>query len=116
MQSSFENTDFPPEGSGSSEGSDSSKSTADEQEAELRRQAVGNLHARRNFMVQLAVYVLINGFLLWSWASNGFGFPWPLFVLVFWGIGLFWQAWSLFGPGESEDRVTKEMDRLRGRR
>lgn len=109
MQSSFENTDIPLESTGPS-------ASTVEEESELRRQAVGNLHARRSFFVQLAAYVLINGFLLWSWASSGFGFPWPLFVLVFWGIGLFWQAWSLFGPGESEDRVAKEMDRLRGRR
>lgn len=109
MQSSFENTDGPQE---------SSRPTASsfDEEAELRRRAVGNLHARRGFVIQLAVYVLINAILFWSWASGGFGFPWPLFVLVFWGIGLFWQGWSLFGPGESEDRVAKEMDRLRGRR
>lgn len=109
MQSSFENTEVPQE-------SAAPMGSSVEDEAELRRQAVGNLHARRNFVVQLVEYVLINGFLLWSWASGGFGFPWPLFVLVFWGIGLFWQGWSLFGPGESEDKVAKEMDRLRGRR
>ena len=109
MQSSFENTEVPQE-------SAAPMGSSFEDEAELRRQAVGNLHARRNFVVQLVVYVLINGFLLWFWASGGFGFPWPLFVLVFWGIGLFWQGWSLFGPGESEDKVAKEMDRLRGRR
>lgn len=109
MQPSFENTDIP-------QGSTTSSASTVDEESELRREAVGNIHARRNFVVQLTVYVLINGFLLWSWASNGFGFPWPLFVLVFWGIGLFWQAWALFGPGESEDSVAKEMDRLRGRR
>ncbi|WP_394213902.1 2TM domain-containing protein [Brachybacterium vulturis] len=103
MQSSFENT-------GMSQGS------SPDPETELRRRALGNLQARRGLVVQLAVYLLINGILFWTWGSNGFGFPWPLFVLVFWGIGLFWQAWSLFGPGESEDRVRKEMDRLRGAR
>lgn len=85
-------------------------------EADLRRQAVSNLHARRGFAVQLAVYVVINAVLIWAWASSGFGFPWPLFVLVFWGIALFWQGWALFGPGDSENRVRKEMDRLRGSR
>lgn len=85
-------------------------------EADLRRRAVGNLHARRGFVIQLAVYVLVNAALLWSWASGGFGFPWPLFVLIFWGIGLVWQGWSLYGPGESEARIRREMDRLRGTR
>ncbi|MFC7374798.1 2TM domain-containing protein [Brachybacterium sp. GCM10030267] len=88
----------------------------EDDEAGLRRQAARNIHARRGFAVQVAVYLMVNGILFWSWASYGYGFPWPLFVLVFWGIGLFWQAWELFGPGESEDRVRKEMDRLRGRR
>lgn len=103
MHPSFENTEMPRDATGDSE-------------AELRSRAVGNLRARRGFVIQLAVYVLINGVLLWSWASGGFGFPWPLFVLVFWGIGLFWQGWSLYGPGENEDRIRREMERLRGAR
>ena len=109
MQPSFGHADTPQEGSGP-------MASSFEDEAELRHRALSNLRARRSFFVQLAVYVLINAVLLWSWASDGFGFPWPLFVLVFWGIGLFWQGWSLFGPGESEDRVAREMDRLRGGR
>lgn len=103
MHASFENTEMPRDASG-------------DPEVELRRRAVGNLRARRGFVVQLAAFVLVNGVLLWSWASSGFGFPWPLFVLVFWGIGLFWQGWSLYGPGESENRIRREMDRLRDAR
>ena len=91
-------------------------STGKDEETELRRQAVKNLQARRALAVQAVIYVLVNAMLFWFWARDGYGFPWPLFVLVFWGIGLFWQAWGLFGPGESEDRVRKEMDRLRGAR
>ena len=109
MQPSFGHADTPQEGSGP-------MASSFEDEAELRHRALSNLRARRSFFVQLAVYVLINAVLLWSWASGGFGFPWPLFVRVVWGIGLFWQGWSLFGPGESEDRVAREMDRLRGGR
>lgn len=82
----------------------------------LRRRAVGNLHARRSFWMQLGIYVIINAVLFWAWANNGFGFPWPLFVLVFWGIGLMWQGIALFGRGDDESRIQREMDRLSGRR
>ena len=89
---------------------------AGEDESALRQRALRNLQGRRHFFVQLIIYVLINAMLFWAWANNGFGFPWPLFVLVFWGIGLMWQGFALFGRGESEDRVRKEMDRISGRR
>lgn len=102
MHPSFESSDIP-------------QGSPADHEAELRRRAVENLHARRGLVVQLVIYLLVNGIMIWIWASNGFGFPWPLFVLVFWGIGLFWQAWGLFGPAENEDRVRKEMERLRSR-
>lgn len=91
-------------------------STGRDDETELRHRAVKNLRARRGFAGQVVIYVLINALLIWVWARDGFGFPWPVFVVVFWGLGLFWQAWGLFGPGESEDRVRREMDRLRGAR
>ena len=30
------------------------------------------------------------------WAATGFGFPWPAFVTVFWGIGIASQAWMIY--------------------
>lgn len=81
----------------------------------LRERAEKNLHARRGFAFQVVIYVLVMAMLFWIWAQNGFGFPWPVIVLLFWGMGLGWQAWSLYGPGESEERIRREMERLRGR-
>lgn len=106
MQPSFESSGIP---------DSATQDDPAEREAALRRRAVENLQARAGLAVQGVLYLLVNAFLFWIWASNGAGFPWPLFVLVFWGIGLFWQAWALFGPGESEERVRREMDRLRGK-
>lgn len=45
-------------------------------EAELRG-------ARRSVAVP---YLLVTGLLVVIWAVTGFGFPWPLFPIVFWGL------------------------------
>ncbi|MBI2126284.1 MAG: 2TM domain-containing protein [Thaumarchaeota archaeon] len=51
-------------------------------------------------MVHLAIYIIINGFLWALWALIGFGFPWPAFPSLGWGIGLafhFAGAWLGLG-------------------
>jgi hypothetical protein len=47
---------------------------------------------------------------------NGGGFFWPLFPIVFWGLGLFWQAFDAFGRGATEERIQAEMRKLSGGR
>lgn len=80
-------------------------------ESELRERAVQRLRARRAFLASAFWFVIINAMLIYVWSRNG-GFFWPLFPLLFWGMGLVWQAVDLFGPGESEDRIQAEMRRL----
>lgn len=80
---------------------------------QLRRRAIARIRGRQYFVVQIVVYLLINVVLVAAWWRSGHGFPWPLFVTVFWGIGLFWQGSRLFGREASEDRIQEEMHRLR---
>ena len=39
-------------------------------------------------------------------------FFWPIFPLLGWGIGVAFNAWDVYRPPISEDRIRREMDRL----
>lgn len=48
---------------------------------------------RLGFRIHLAVYVAVQALLIATWAltsswNNGIPFPWPIFPLLGWGIGL----------------------------
>jgi hypothetical protein len=48
------------------------------------------------------------------WWLTGAAFFWPVFPIVGWGIGLAVHAWDAYGPDTvTEDRVRREMDRMR---
>ena len=81
---------------------------------ELRVEALERLRKRSEFWTHLAVYVLVNAFLvaIWYFAAGG-GFFWPMFPLFGWGIGLFFHGWDTFRQPPSEERIRREMERLR---
>ena len=83
---------------------------------ELRERAVQRLNKRADFRGHVLVYVLVNAFLVVIWAVTGAGFFWPIFPILAWGIGVVGNAWDVYRRDDlSEDRVQREMDRLRGR-
>ena len=92
--------------------------SADDPE-QLRKHALASLKRKRDFKAQIVVFVLIN-ILLWGiWVIGGiegdFGFPWPVFATVGWGIGLVMQGWSIYHSGPpTEADVQAEVERLRG--
>ena len=54
----------------------------------IRRRVHKKLKARSELIQHLTVYLAVNA-VLWSiWLFGRGGFPWPLFVAVFWGIGM----------------------------
>lgn len=92
-----------------------------EQAEGLRGEAEASLERKRSFRVHLRVYVLVN-LLLWViWgvlvATTDLWFPWPVFPLLGWGIGLYFHWRSAYRPprGPSEAEVAQEMERLGGR-
>jgi hypothetical protein len=46
---------------------------------------------------------------------TGAGFPWPLIVMGFWGVGLVMNAYEVYwrAPIREED-IQREIERLRG--
>jgi hypothetical protein len=52
---------------------------------------------RNGFYVHIVVYVVINSLLTLAWTRTG-GFFWPVFLMVFWGIGVAINAYIAFRP------------------
>ena len=80
---------------------------------DLRKQAVVRLRKKREFGAHLLAYVMVNTVLVVVWALTGMPFFWPLFPLMGWGIGLAFHAWDTFGRPPTEERIRREMERLR---
>ena len=80
---------------------------------ELRERAIRQLRKKKEFGAHVLAYLLVNGFLIAIWAMTGGGFFWPGFVLLGWGIGVFFNAWDVYSKPPTEDRIRQEMDRLR---
>ena len=87
-------------------------------DAELRDLATKRLKARTDFyhylLIWLAVSILVTA--VWAMTNLG-GYFWPGWVIGGMGIAALFQAISVFGPARgiySDDKVTQEMNRLRG--
>lgn len=79
---------------------------------DARAQAVKRIKAKRRFQQQLIIYVMVN-VLLWAiWVIGGADdFPWPIFVTVFWGIGMATQGWIVYKGAApiTEAEIQREM-------
>jgi hypothetical protein len=82
-------------------------------EHHLRAEALDRLKRKRDFRNHLFIYVLVNASLWVIWAVTGGGFPWPIFPLLGWGIGLAAHAFDTYRRPFTEDDVQAEMRRLR---
>ena len=75
---------------------------------------------RADFKRSLIFYIIINLFLWTIWwfttgRERGFrGFPWPLWVMLGWGIGIAMQYFDAYG-GNKEDMTEREYKKLRDR-
>lgn len=83
----------------------------------LRDRALKQLKKRRDFGAHLLVYLLVNTAIVVVWAMTSNGFFWPVFPIVFWGIGVVMNAWDVWrGDSFSEAQIAREMERQRPRR
>lgn len=89
------------------------------EEAEARRQVRKRLKARQEFVGHIGTYLAVNGVLVFIWMLNG-GFFWPIFSIVFWGMGVVAQGaeyYNKHGAGASrreewfEQEVQRELQR-----
>jgi hypothetical protein len=84
-------------------------------EDELHEIAKRRVEARSGFMIHAAIYVIANlGFVI-IWALTGGGYPWFMWPLIGWGIGITAHALGfLFGPGRPREAraIEREVERL----
>jgi hypothetical protein len=88
-------------------------------DAALRARAIARLRQQQGYRIHLTAYVLVNTLLIGIWLAVGIGagtwFPWPVFPLLGWGVGLFFHRRAVYGPPAiTEADIEREMNRLRG--
>ena len=84
-------------------------------EEQLRQVALKRIKKRRDFYWHLITYILVNALLVFVWALGPRASFWPMWVMVFWGIGLVFHAWSAFSRQETtEAEVQAEIRRMKG--
>lgn len=85
----------------------------------IRKRIEKKLHARRDFIQHLTIYLTVNVifWLMWlSSAPQAGGFPWPIFTSGFWGIGLLSHYVDYYykhgrGAEKREDEIEEEITR-----
>jgi len=83
---------------------------------QIYEQAKKTVEAKKGFYVHLAVYVLVNIMLVLIWAfTAGGGFPWFIYPLGGWGIGLLLHFLVVFVfEGRSNEAASeREAEKLR---
>ena len=84
-------------------------------EEEIYEEAKKRVKAKKDLYSHIAIYVLVNAFLLVIWAVTGGRFPWFVFPLGGWGIGLFFHILDVFvwQRRSAREAIEKEADKLR---
>ena len=82
---------------------------------ELRKEAKARAEMKFSFYINIVLYIIINSMLIFIWYSNGMGFPWIIFPLIGWGIGVVAHYLVAFVfPGRTflEGMTEKEYEKL----
>jgi len=86
-------------------------------EEEIYSLARKRVEEKKGFYTHLAVYIVVNIFLVIIWAVTGAGFPWFVFPLGGWGIGILFHFLGTFVFSRKSNwekrEIEKEAERLR---
>ena len=87
-------------------------------EEEIYSEAKKRVEEKKGFYIHLAVYIVVNIVLVSIWAlSSGGGYPWFIFPLGGWGIGLLFHFLGVFifmrQSGWERREIAKEVERLK---
>ena len=85
-------------------------------ETNIEELARKRVEARTGLAVHLSMYVVMNVGLALIWYLTGAGYPWFVWPMLGWGIGILAHAISFWvGPGSDVERraVERETERLR---
>jgi hypothetical protein len=87
-------------------------------EEEIRKVATQRVQAKKGFYSHLTAYILVNLMLLAIWYFTGAGYFWPMWVLLFWGIGLIVNGITVFARrdmGWEKREIEKEIEKIKKR-
>lgn len=87
-------------------------------EEEIRRIATQRVQAKKGFYAHLTAYVLVNLMLIAIWYFTGAKYFWPMWVLLFWGIGVIVNGVTVFirrDIGWEKKEIEKEMEKIKKR-
>ncbi len=91
-----------------------SKKMSDE---EIRETATKRVRAKRGFYSHLTAYIIVNLMLVAIWYFTGAGgYFWPMWVMLFWGIGLIFNAVATFSKhdiGWETKEIEKEVEKIK---
>jgi hypothetical protein len=85
-------------------------------EEEIYEQAKKRVEEKKEFFVHFAVYIIVNIMLVLIWAfAAGRGYPWFLWPLGGWGIGILFHFLEVFVFGRKSDKaaIEKESEKIR---
>ena len=86
-------------------------------EEQIYKQAKKRVEAKKGFYIHLTVYILVNILLvlIWAFAAGG-GFPWFIYPLGGWGIGILFNFLGVFVFEGKSDKaaIEKEAEKIRG--
>jgi len=86
-------------------------------EEELYSQARKRVEERKGFYIHFALYIAVNILLVIIWAVTGAGFPWFVFPLGGWGIGILFHFLEVFVFSRQTDwekrQIEREVERLK---
>ena len=77
-----------------------------------RRRAREIAEARYSFRWHFLAYIIVNPALVGLWYYTSASFFWPIFPIVFWGIGLTAHYLGAYRGGLGRDWVEKETDKI----
>jgi len=85
-------------------------------EEQIYEEAKKRVEQKKGFRTHAIVYAVINAFLALIWWLTGGGFPWFVFPLAGWGIGLLFHGLGVYilsGRQEGRQAIEREAEKIR---
>jgi len=85
---------------------------------EIYEEAKKIVEEKKGFRTHFIVYLCVNALLVIIWAVTGRGFPWFVFPLGGWGIGVLFHFLNIYVFSRETDtkEIEKEAEKIRKRR
>jgi hypothetical protein len=87
-------------------------------EQDLEQVAKRRVQARFGLAIHTVLYIVVNGSLFVIWSFTGRGYPWFVWPMMGWGIGIVAHVMALvIGPDSAREQraIDRELRRLRTR-